>query len=163
VVSTPSRMSALPALISGPRRTATASDVWAGTPLHTEASLLVGLAFVLATAATTRSQEQNPSAAVRSCSNALRCPSCRQAVDDDRRLFGTFDVDGSWRWLPPLVAATLSGAARRTGGAYEHSSARPYVGRAVSTGDSGTCHGGGPPTGARAGTTASQAEVLLLE
>jgi outer membrane cobalamin receptor len=42
--------------------------------------------------------------------------------------FGTFDADGSWGWRTPLVASTLSGAARRTGGAYQHSSARQYVG-----------------------------------
>ena len=42
--------------------------------------------------------------------------------------FGTFDVDGSWGWRAPAVASTLSSAIRRTGGAYEHSSARQYVG-----------------------------------
>jgi outer membrane cobalamin receptor len=42
--------------------------------------------------------------------------------------FGTLDADGSRGWRARAVTSVLSGAARRTGGAYEHGTARHYVG-----------------------------------
>ena len=51
--------------------------------------------------------------------------------------YGTMNADGSWGRQTGAALFTLSGAARRTGGAYEHSAAHQFVGAGSADGQRG--------------------------
>ena len=51
--------------------------------------------------------------------------------------FGTMNADGSWGRQAGAALFTLSGAARRTGGAYEHSASHQFVGAGSAEGQRG--------------------------